>query len=111
MEEVIERLKASKERYEDREFEFGKKKGAEWAKAEAEYYELSEVATFYVYPITYGFKRRTLEELIDPEGVIDEREWTEFWEKRYGRGTPSSSFIRGFMEGAAEIFYEVADRL
>src|ERR1700756_4787201 len=46
MEPVIERLRASKERYEERQLAAGKDVGAKWAKTEAEYFQLVAVASF-----------------------------------------------------------------
>ena len=54
---------------------------------------------------------RTLEWLIDPDGAIDPVEWQEFWDLYYGRGNPSASFILGFIEGATEVYDEIADKL
>jgi hypothetical protein len=48
MEQVIERLRASKERYEAAEYEDGKDIGSEWAKTVAEYEELLAVTRFNV---------------------------------------------------------------
>ena len=52
-----------------------------------------------------------LQQVIDPDGEMLPHEWAEFWESHYGRGSPSSAFIRGFMKGAAEIHDEIADQL
>src|SRR5690349_21581725 len=46
--QVVERLRASKERYEDRQLAYGKRVGAKWAKTEAEYYEIIAVAEFNI---------------------------------------------------------------
>ena len=109
MEPVIERLRASKERYEERQLAAGRKVGARWAKTTAEYYELVPVARFD--PDDRELDRDTLQWLIDPDGETDPREWAEFWDIHYGRGKPSDAFIRGFIEGATEVYHEIADQL
>jgi len=111
MENVIERLRASKERFEAQELEEGKKVGDHWAKTEAEYHELVAVAAFDADTGDRDIESDTFEGLIDPNGETDRRGWLEFWETHYGRGTPSEAFIRGFIEGAAEVYDKIADQL
>jgi hypothetical protein len=108
---VVERLRASKGRYEERQLTAGKEVGARWAKKEAEYFELRFVADFDPDSRDKELDCRTLEWLIDPDGVTDSYSWAEFWETHYGRGQPSDAFIRGFIEGAAEVYNEIADQL
>ena len=111
MEHVIERLRASKERYEDRELATGKEVGSKWAKTKAEYFELVAVASFD--PDTHDGELDcdTLQRQIDPDGETDPREWADFWETYYGRGRPSDAFIRGFIEGATEVYDAIAEQL
>jgi hypothetical protein len=111
MEHVIERLRASKERYEDRQFAAGKEVGTKWAKSEAEFFELVAVASFDPDAHDRELNRDTLQWLIDPDGEMDPREWAEFLETHYGRGKPSDAFIRGFIEGATEVYDAVAEQL
>jgi hypothetical protein len=111
MEHVIERLRASKERYEDKELAAGKEVGTKWAKTEAEYFELVAVASFDPSARDREPDRDTLQWLIDPDGETGSREWGEFWENYYGRGEPSEAFIRGFIEGATEVYDTVAEQL
>jgi hypothetical protein len=112
MKHVIERLRVSKERFEERQLAAGKKVGARWAKTEAEYFELVAVASFdLIRERTGELDRDTLQWLIDPDGEMDRGLWIEFWETHYGRGKPSEAFIRGFIEGAKEVYDAVADQL
>lgn len=111
MEHVIERLQASKERYEDRQLAAGKKAGTKWAESQAEYFELVAVASFDADARDGELDRDSLQWLIDPDGETDPREWAEFWETHYGRGKPSEAFIRGFIDGATEVYDAVADQL
>jgi hypothetical protein len=111
VDQVVERLRASKERYEDRQLASGKEVGAKWAKTEAEYYELVAVAEFDPDEYPKELDRDSLQWLIDPDGETDPRTWHEFWDTHYGRGKPSEAFIRGFVEGATEIYDEIAEQL
>jgi hypothetical protein len=111
MEHVIERLRASKERYENRQLAVGKEEGTKWARTQAEYFELVAVASFDPDARQRELDRDTLQLLIDPDGETDPREWMEFWESHYGRGEPSDTFIRGFIDGATEVYDAVAEQL
>lgn len=111
MENVIERLRASKERFEAAELEAGKRAGSQWAKAKAEYHELAAVADFDVDDYEGDLDSDAFERLIDPEGEVYPRDWQDFWKRHYSHGTPSDSFIRGFIEGATEVYNEIAAQL
>ena len=112
MEKVIERLRASKERFETRQFAAGKEAGSKWAKTDAEYDELAAVAALDAEAHEHSdIGPDDLQQVIDPDGETLPHEWAEFWENHYGRGTPSGAFIRGFMKGATEIHDEIADQL
>src|SRR5205085_633707 len=111
MENVIERLRASKERFEDRQLEAGKEVGRKWATSEAEYHELKAVGDFDADSWPHEVQQDTLGRLIDPDGETSPEEWAEFWDTHYGRGKPSSAFIRGFIDGATEIYDEIAEQL
>jgi hypothetical protein len=111
MEPVIERLRASKERYQERQLAAGKEVGVRWAKTKAEYYELVAVAGFDLDARHGELDCQALQWLIDPDGEIPLHEWDKFWETHYGRGKPSDAFIRGFIGGAAGVYDEIADQL
>jgi hypothetical protein len=111
MEHVVERLRASKERYEDRQLAAGREIGAKWAKTQAEYFELVAVAGFDPNAHDGELDSDTLQWLIDPDGEMDSREWAAFWDAHYGRGKPSDAFIRGFIEGATGVYDAVAEQL
>jgi hypothetical protein len=109
--EDIERLRASKARFETEQFQKGKAAGREWAKVEAEYCELRELATFDLDDSDYEIERGTIERLIDPNDETDPGDWFRFWEAHYGRGgNPTECFLRGFIEGATEVYDTVADK-
>lgn len=112
MTSVVERLRASKERVEATQLELGKTSGNRWAKEEAEYDELERIAEFD----ETGEDDpdvETLQRLIDPTGEMiatSYGSWFVFWEK-YGHRDPTDAFARGFVEGAIEVYDEVADQL
>jgi hypothetical protein len=110
MENVVERLRASKERFEGRELENGKKVGARWAKTEAEFYELIGVGIFEPDNVV-DLSVDDLQFLIDPDGEMTRDGWAEFWESHYGRSNPSAAFIWGFIQGAKEVHDEIADQI
>jgi hypothetical protein len=105
---VTERLRASKERAEEANFDRGKEHGATWARTEAEYEELQRVWG----AINDGgeFDLADLQRLIDPEGEMDRSDWQEFWKER-GALRPTDDFAHGFAEGAFHVFQEVQDEL
>jgi hypothetical protein len=112
MKEVVERLRASKQRSEDRDENHGQGAGAEWARVEAEFDELKRIADH----AERGGDRSldTLRALIDPEREMDRSQWAEFWERHGGWNelmTPSDAFADGFIEGAADVYAQVADQL
>lgn len=107
MTNVIERLRASKERLENANAASGKDCGATWAKSAAEYDELSRISEA-VSIDSIGLD--DLKRLIDPEHHMDAHDWKAFWEK-HGDGQPDDAFAQGFAEGAAAVFDEVADQI
>ena len=110
MESVVERLRASKYRLEEGAVEAGKEAGRTWAKERAEYDELDRLATLNEnHSDIVGVV--VLQNYIDPEEDLDEHQWARFWEENFGRGRPNDAFARGFAEGAASVFQEVADQI
>lgn len=105
---VVERLRASKERIEARDREAGKTRGTEWAKQDAEWDELERVATYEGNIFDEeggGFS--ALARLIRPDD-----EWNpHYLAKLMGPHRPSDDFVEGFMEGATEVYDEVADQV
>jgi hypothetical protein len=111
MKEVVERLRASKARVDERSREAGKSCGARWAKQAAEYDQLQSINVWTkinVGPVPLNLG--ALQNLIDPKQGMDRYAWHDFWEK-WGEGTPNDAFAEGFIEGAAEVYDDVADQL
>jgi hypothetical protein len=106
MDKVIERLRASKERVQEADFEAGKTAGAQWAKQEAEYDELERLSK-YAEDGNQPEDEATLRRLIDPSEKLD---WRDFG-RLLGHENPSENYVIGFAEGAVEVFDEVADKL
>jgi hypothetical protein len=105
MDKVVERLRASKERVQEADFEAGKTAGAQWAKQSAEYDELERLWKYA--EDNQPEDEATLRRLIDPD---ENRDWRDFWEL-LGRENPSENYVIGFAEGAVEVFDEVAYKL
>ena|SRR3984893_849289 len=117
MEAVIQRLRKSKERLINEDKVAGDAAGRRWASTKASYGELRQ--------LTMGH-----DDVWNSTGFAEDPGWTflvvlagnlqradeygaEFWEQWYddGGGQPSADFVLGFVEGATELFDEVADKL
>ena len=48
---------------------------------------------------------------ITDDDAIARREVDEFWEAVCGEEYPSDGFVRGFVEGAIELWHEVKDQI
>jgi hypothetical protein len=109
MTNVVERLRASREKVEAKEFETGKDRGAMWAKHRAEYDQLLRVVEYDgEWSEEEDGDHAVLESLIDPENELDPREWGDNWGQQRN---PSDAFVRGFVEGANEVYVEIRDQL
>jgi hypothetical protein len=110
---VVERLRASKERIEVRDREFGHRQGRRWAEEEAEYDELWSVAKIAAWTIDVKYDEQLLQNVIDPDTSFqaDPRAWETFSDKYFGRGGPSVHMIEGFIKGAKEVFDEVESQI
>jgi len=106
-----ERLRASKARVDERSREAGKSCGARWAKQAAEYDQLQSINVWTKINVDHvPLNLGALQNLIDPKQGMDRYAWHDFWEK-WGEGTPNDAFAEGFIEGAAEVYDDVADQL
>ena len=88
MDDVVERLHASKESYVETEHKAGLAVGEEWAKEAAEYGEVLRIAKA-VEEVRREIDVQTLQDLIDPEHKMDPDDWGSFW----GLNTPSPLYI------------------
>ena len=112
MDEVVERLRASKESYVETEHKAGLAVGEEWAKEAAKYGELLRIAKA-VEEVRREIDVQTLQDLIDPEHKMDPGDWGSFWEDRgfSGEAEPSDVWVRAFADGAAKLFQKVRSQL
>ena len=108
MDNVIERLRLSKERFNSTKTKDGKDCGASWARGTAQYEDLLRIsdAVHEGLDIDIG----TLQRLIDPQDEMDSNDWKAFWEENAGNDV-SDAFVKGFAEGATAVFDKVADKL
>ena len=110
MDDVVERLRASKKRVEEDAFEEGKTSGRDWAEASAEFDELERVVKGDLGG--NDDQLASLKRLIDPTDEAD----AYFWEKFLPQGHEQESagnnaFAQGFVAGAIAVYREVIGRL
>ena len=114
MEDVVQRLRASKLESESQEERRARAAGQEWAKHHAEWPELERVAEMVSDGgWGWGIPNHSWSELslsnINPD--LDEEDAREkyprFWKENAGTENPSDEFVFAFFEGAAEIYDQV----
>lgn len=111
MTEVVERLRKSKERFSNEEKVNGHAAGRNWATVRADYEELQRVAAW---DASGGYiESPDYQVLLVIAGDKDRAhaDYRDFWESESGSATPSTDFVWAFVEGAEEVFNEVADKL
>jgi hypothetical protein len=126
MDDVVQRLRASKQRIEDEQYQEGEEAGRRWAENEAEADELSRLEQcrqgagydwarlFYQRESQAYSADEWLFFRIRPEFEGDREEARLFWEDVLGEDahlTDIPSFVQGFAEGALGLWGEVKDRL
>jgi predicted transcriptional regulator len=105
---VVERLRASKEKYLKEAEHYGLEAGRKWASDKAEYYELVQVANYWE-TSRWDVDLDGLRLLIDPN---EELTTEEFYDVVGCKGfEESNEFAEGFAHGAQEVFEEVADEI
>jgi hypothetical protein len=110
MDDVIKRLRASKQAYDGVEAEAGFAAGERWAKEDAEYGELKRVADAARDP-RLVISAASLVQLIDPHNNMGSHDWASFWESAEAGDRPTDEWLSGFAEGAASIYWQVKDQL
>lgn len=107
MEQVIERLRASKARADRTALQSGREHGKLWACETAEYDELKRIADWTrMEGVVIPFNISALKEVIDPSRRKDKYAWHEFWQK-HSDGDVNDAFAEGFIKSAAKIFQEI----
>jgi hypothetical protein len=105
---TIERLRASKAAFDGAEYQEGRRVGLGWASSEAEYDELIRLEKLHTH-----LGDRWDESFDDRKFVSDKvlNVTGEFWKTHLGDEIPSDKTVRGFWEGALEVFRIVKDQL
>jgi hypothetical protein len=102
---VVERLRASKEKYLKEAEKYGLEAGRRWASDTAEYNELVQVANYWE-SSRWDVDLGGLRQLIDPNEDLTTE---EFYDLVGCKGfEESDEFAEGFAHGAQEVFEEVA---
>jgi hypothetical protein len=124
MKEVIDRLRASMQKHESEQYNEGHAAGQEWAKNKAEAGELillerwrdscgphdwqdcfvTDERSAYSAAEHFVFRIR-------PECDGEREAVSDFWEQRGREDHPQDEFVRGFAEGALEVWDDVKDQL
>lgn len=107
MEQVIERLRVSKAKYEKDQEMRGIEAGRKWAQNNAEYDKLRIIGnmTFEPYSDYYAGQ-------VDFALGDDSQDWSNsFWNDHDGSPAPTDEFVEAFCKGASEVWEEVADKL
>ena len=121
MNDVIERLRASKLKGTDEDYQAGFTAGREWAKSEADLADLEALAAKLSnadwdegigQPPAYGWGECVIR-AIDPEQhrINGRDEFEEFWDGAVGQQYPSLSMVHGFVDGAVQLLEAVEDRI
>lgn len=126
MQDVIDRLRASKNEGENEAYDEGKAFGVEWARDSAEYHELERLVRLrQEWGQDWGrlftgemSGPRCVPDLIIADAIVgtEEREaHEEFWEIAVGENwrhaIGDSSFLDGFADGALEVWQKVASQV
>jgi hypothetical protein len=127
MNDVIQRLRASKQRAEDSRYRDGEAAGRQWAKNKAEATELKKLERFReslshqwdeYFTEVWGANDFSPGEWLgmhitaDDEGAVECADAEEFWRSVLGdRSYQEPVFAKGFAEGALTIWQEVKDKL
>jgi hypothetical protein len=130
VDDVIQRLRASKRRADDEQRKDGFEAGEAWAKDEAETDELERLERFLArldgepsfgrdeFFSDFGQKTYSTAEglyfALHPEDDRDRRAAEHFWEEALGDNVElasNDSFLRGFAEGAVELWQKYKDKL
>lgn len=125
MQDVIDRLRASKQQGASKEYAKGAEAGRTWAKNEAEAEALERLhwltnaggpadpAWNNIDPQLNNFTVAEQAErwIRGKDEDTDEHESAEFWEAQVGHTEPSDEMVTGFVEGALEVWNMVKGKL
>lgn len=122
---VIERLRASRQAAVSAKFQEGHQAGEEWASEIADYVELRRLGQMKegTSPVDWDLFWDTgvndancaserLAFVIRPDDNEDRQAAAAFWETAVGDGVDlTDDFVRGFVDGALDVWREVRDKL
>lgn len=126
MEDVIQRLRASKQKSDSELHIRGREAGIDWAKNNASFSELSKLHDYSehmeLYELAHDYQQafspyEYVYFLIHPEDHGDRAACNDFWERTVGEGEGvkvnliEPEFLLGFCCGALEVFQEVQEKL
>ncbi len=113
MEQVVERLRASKEKSVDYDFDLGKKNGGEFAQKYADYSDLRKINEIDVDNLSESDKDLNLRFLVDAlwGSEVDRWEVEGFLESHLSADRTSAAEIKGFVVGVQDVWDQVADKL
>jgi hypothetical protein len=105
MDDEVERLRAKKQSYEERECEAGLEFGEECGTDDVEYCALLRIASA-VDEVRRELEAQGLQDLIDPEHKMDAGDWVRFWEDRgfNDASEPNDVWNKAFADRAARLF-------
>jgi hypothetical protein len=109
MEQVIERLRASKTAFADKERAEGRTHGRDWARLHASFEDLRTVANldFDRQPDSSSYGA-----LLDKAlGNTDLSYDRSFWQDSEDWSIPSNEYVEAFVKGAKDVWNEVADKI
>ena len=107
MNEAIERLRASKQKYDGEAVANGNRAGRYWAEKEAEFYELARVSRISEDDEDVC---NSLRKAIDPGNDLDD---SELWNRLFGGDEypDEEAFVLAFIKGARKFFESVKDKI
>ena len=105
MDDVVDRLGASKQSYVQSEREPGLEVSEEWGTGAAQYGALLRIAKA-VEEARREIDVQTLRDLIDPEHKMDAGDWARFWEDRgfSSASEPNDVWDKAFADCGARLF-------
>jgi hypothetical protein len=118
MNNVVQRLRASRIATEDKDYRAGQSPGVRWAQASATWAELDNLAQALEEPRYWDGVPSApdswsdvLLHSIDPVRFEDPGEAEEFWQEWGSGRSLTREYLRGFADGAVEVFRQVESRV
>jgi hypothetical protein len=128
MQSTIERLRESKMKSDESQFQEGFVVGQKWAKNSADAEELERLADFHAscerqswgwegfFDLPEGCSafstaERVAFRIIGEEQCPGREHASDFWQSLWQEGSPPNEFVRGFVEGALDVWDQVKDEI